>query len=100
MTAIAEAAGVSHETVYAAFGPKAAVLRHLLETALSGEDEPIAPLERDYARAVLSERDAGRVVQRSTPARCASPKSGSPRCSTCSGTPRRPTPSSGRSWTS
>jgi AcrR family transcriptional regulator len=57
MAAIARAAGVSHETVYAAFGPKAALFRHLVETALSGTDEPVAPLERDYARQVLAETD-------------------------------------------
>jgi AcrR family transcriptional regulator len=62
MAAIAEAAGVSHETVYASLGPKPAVFRHLVETALSGADEPVHPLERDYARRVLAERDATRVI--------------------------------------
>ena len=41
IAAIAAAAGVSHQTVYATLGPKPAVLRHLIETALSGVDEPI-----------------------------------------------------------
>ncbi|HEY2650380.1 MAG TPA: TetR family transcriptional regulator [Solirubrobacteraceae bacterium] len=41
IAAIAAAAGVSHETVYASFGPEPAVFRHLIETALSGADEPI-----------------------------------------------------------
>jgi AcrR family transcriptional regulator len=62
MAAIAAAAGVSHETVYATLGPKAAVFRHLIETALSGTDEPIPPPERDYARQVMSERDPGRLI--------------------------------------
>jgi len=62
MAAIASAAGVSHETVYATLGPKPAVVRHLFETALSGADEPIAPLERDYARQVLSEQDPHRLI--------------------------------------
>ena len=62
MAAIAEAAGVSHETIYATLGRKPAVFRHLIETALSGTDEPVAPLERDYARAVLAERDAERLI--------------------------------------
>jgi AcrR family transcriptional regulator len=62
MAAIAEAAGVSHETVYAALGPKPAVFRHVFETALSGSDEPIAPLEREYAREVMSEQDPGRLI--------------------------------------
>ncbi len=63
MAAIASAAGVSHETVYATLGPKPAVVRHLFETALSGADEPIAPLERDYARQVLSEHDPCRLIE-------------------------------------
>jgi AcrR family transcriptional regulator len=62
MAAIAEAAGVSHETVYATLGPKPAVFRHLIETALSGTDEPVAPLEREYARQVLSEPDPSRLI--------------------------------------
>jgi AcrR family transcriptional regulator len=62
VAAIAAAAGVSHETVYATLGPKPAVFRHLIETALSGADEPIPPLERDYARQILSEQDPSRVI--------------------------------------
>jgi AcrR family transcriptional regulator len=62
MAAIAEEAGVSHETVYASIGPKPVVFRHLVETALSGTDEPIPPLERDYARQVMAERDPSRLV--------------------------------------
>jgi AcrR family transcriptional regulator len=62
MTAIADAAGVSHETVYATLGPKPAVFRHLIETALSASDEPIPPLERDYARRVLNEQDPRRLI--------------------------------------
>lgn len=62
MAAIANAAGVSHETVYASLGPKPAVFRHLVETALSGADEPVPPLERDYAREILGERDAIRII--------------------------------------
>jgi AcrR family transcriptional regulator len=62
MAAIASAAGVSHETVYATLGPKPSVFRHLIETALSGADDPIPPLERDYARQVLSEQDPSRLI--------------------------------------
>ena len=63
MAAIAKAAGVSHETVYASMGPKPAVFRHLVETALSGTDEPIPPLERDYARRVMAEQSPGRLLE-------------------------------------
>src|SRR5262249_53569296 len=47
MAAIAEAAGVSHETVYATFGPKPALFRHLVEIALAGMEEPVPALERE-----------------------------------------------------
>jgi AcrR family transcriptional regulator len=63
MAAIAAEAGVSHETVYASIGPKPAVFRHLVETALSGTDEPIPPLERDYARQVMAERVPSRLIE-------------------------------------
>jgi AcrR family transcriptional regulator len=62
MSAIAKAAGVSHETVYATVGPKPVLFRHLIETALSGTDKPVAPLEREYARAVLAELDPNRLI--------------------------------------
>ena len=63
MAAIAKAAGVSHETVYASLGPKPVVFRHLIETALSGTDEPIPPLEREYARKVMAEQSPGRLIE-------------------------------------
>lgn len=64
MAAIAKAAAVSHETVYASLGPKPAVFRHVVEAALSvGADEPVPPLERECAREMLAERDAARIVE-------------------------------------
>jgi AcrR family transcriptional regulator len=62
IAAIAEAAGVSHETVYATFGPKPALFRHLVEIALSGEDEPVPALERDIVRQVRVEPDPRRII--------------------------------------
>jgi len=62
IAAIAAAAGVSHETVYATFGPKAALFRHLVETALSGTDEPVPALERDIVRQVRAEPDPARIL--------------------------------------
>lgn len=62
MAAIAEAAGVSHETVYATFGPKPALFRHLVEIALSGADEPIPALERDVVRQARAEPDPRRII--------------------------------------
>jgi AcrR family transcriptional regulator len=62
MAAIAEAAGVSHETVYATFGPKPALFRHLVELALSGTEEPVPALEREIVAQVRAERDSARII--------------------------------------
>lgn len=63
MAAIAAAAGVSHATVYAAFGPKPALFRHLVEIALSGTAEPVPALERDIVRQVRAEPDPRRILE-------------------------------------
>jgi AcrR family transcriptional regulator len=62
IAAIAEAAGVSHETVYATFGPKPTLFRHLVEIALSGAAEPIPALEREIVRQVWAEPDPRRII--------------------------------------
>jgi AcrR family transcriptional regulator len=63
MAAIAAAAGVSHETVYAAFGPKPALSRYLIEIALSGTDVPVPALERESTRAMQAEPDPSRRLE-------------------------------------
>ena len=63
MAGIARAAGVSHETVYAMFGPKPALFRHLIETALSGADEPIPALEREAVRQARAEPSPTRTIE-------------------------------------
>jgi AcrR family transcriptional regulator len=58
---IAERAHVSVDTVYATVGRKPALLRELVETAISGTDHAIPAIERDYVkamRAAPSARDA------------------------------------------
>lgn len=62
MAAIAEAAGVALDTVYAAVGSKPVLFRLLIERAISGEAEPVPAEERDYVRAMLAEPDAGRKL--------------------------------------
>jgi len=62
MAAIAASAGVSHETVYAMFGPKPALLRYLVEIAISGTDEPVPALERESTRAMQAEPDPERMM--------------------------------------
>jgi AcrR family transcriptional regulator len=57
MTAIADAAGVSVETLYLSVGPKAAIVRDLVETALSGTAEPVPAPERDWVHEFTAEPD-------------------------------------------
>ena len=63
MAAIADAAGVALDTVYASVGPKPALFRLLIETAISGTDEPVPALERDEVRIVRAERDPNRKLE-------------------------------------
>lgn len=54
MAAIAEAAGVAPQTVYAAFGTKATLLGEAVGVAMAGDDEPVAIFDRPEAQAVLA----------------------------------------------
>jgi len=56
---IAAAARVAVDTVYASVGTKPVLMRLLVETAISGEDQPIPAEERDYVRRI---RAAGTAV--------------------------------------
>jgi AcrR family transcriptional regulator len=62
MVEIAEEAGVSLETVYASVGTKPALMRHLVEIALSGSDEPVPALERASTREIREEPDPPRKL--------------------------------------
>jgi AcrR family transcriptional regulator len=55
MPAIAQAAGIALDTVYASVGKKPALFALLIETALSGTDIAIPGEERDYVRAIRAE---------------------------------------------
>ena len=57
MAEVAQEAGVSLETVYASVGTKPALMRHLVEIALSGTGEPVPALERDSTHAIQAEPD-------------------------------------------
>ena len=48
--AIAERAGVAVQTVYAVFGTKRELLRQLIESTITGDDEPLPITERAEAR--------------------------------------------------
>jgi AcrR family transcriptional regulator len=55
MAAIAAEAGVTTETVYTVVGTKPELFRLLTETAISGTDEPVPVLQRDYIAALRAE---------------------------------------------
>jgi AcrR family transcriptional regulator len=61
---IARRAGVSAETVYKAFGSKAALTKQVYDVALAGDDEPVPMRERPEIQAILTEPDSARKVAR------------------------------------
>lgn len=62
--ALAGAAGVSPDTVYAAFGSKREVLKQLVDRAVAGDDEATPVLEQAGPRSVLAESDPRRLLAR------------------------------------
>jgi AcrR family transcriptional regulator len=54
--AVAEAAGVSQETVYKRFGSKARLLKDVYDVAMAGDDEPIPVGDRAEAMALREAR--------------------------------------------
>ena len=57
---IAEAADVAVQTVYAVFGNKRELLRQLIESAITGDDDPAPITERTEVQAVAAEPDPRR----------------------------------------
>jgi AcrR family transcriptional regulator len=55
MAEIALEAGVSLETVYTSVGTKPALIRHLVEIALSGTEEPVPAMERESTQQIREE---------------------------------------------
>lgn len=62
--ALADRAGVAVQTVYAVFGNKRELLRQLIESTITGDDEPVPITERAEAKAVAAEPDARRRAER------------------------------------
>ncbi len=60
---IAAEAGVAVDTVYAAVGAKSVIFRLLLETAISGQDEPVPAEERDYVRRMKAQPRARAKIE-------------------------------------
>jgi AcrR family transcriptional regulator len=59
---VAARAGVARPTVFAAFGSKAALLKQVLDEALSGDDEPVPVRDRPWFRPVWDAPDAAGVL--------------------------------------
>jgi AcrR family transcriptional regulator len=62
MAAVAARAGVSPQTVYKAFGTKAALVKRVYDVTLAGDDEPVPLAERDDVRAAYEGRDPRAVL--------------------------------------
>ncbi|MGH8929048.1 MAG: TetR/AcrR family transcriptional regulator [Egibacteraceae bacterium] len=62
VTAIARAAGVSVETIYKAFGTKAALVKEVYDVTLVGDDEPVPLTGRPEFQALMAERDPRRKL--------------------------------------
>ncbi|MFN8082714.1 MAG: helix-turn-helix domain-containing protein [Dermatophilaceae bacterium] len=62
--AIAERAGVSRRTVFAAVGGKADLLKLAWDWTLVGDDEPVDMEHRPAVQAMLAETDPSRLVER------------------------------------
>jgi AcrR family transcriptional regulator len=62
MPEIAQAAGVSVQTVYKAFSNKATLLKAVFDESVAGDDEPVPMAERDVIGAIQAERDASRKI--------------------------------------
>jgi AcrR family transcriptional regulator len=54
IAAIAQQAGVAVDTIYATIGRKPALMRQLVESAISGTDHPLPAEERDYVQRTIA----------------------------------------------
>ena len=61
--AIAQAAGVAPETVYATFSNKRNILSHLMDISIGGDDQPIRLIDRPEPQAVLQDTDPHRQIR-------------------------------------
>jgi AcrR family transcriptional regulator len=63
MDDVAQAAGVSRQTVFTAFGTKANLLKEAFDVRLAGDDEPLALAERPEAQRILDETDPAALLR-------------------------------------
>ena len=59
---VAEAAGVAVDTIYATIGRKPALLREVVEAAISGAGRPVDPLERGYVQRIRTRTRAAEML--------------------------------------
>jgi AcrR family transcriptional regulator len=60
--AIAAAAAVAPDTIYATFGNKRELLHYLLNVTLGGDEAPVSVIDRQEAQAGLNETDVRRLI--------------------------------------
>lgn len=63
IAAIAERAGVSAESVYKAFGTKAALAKAVFDLVVAGDDEDVPVYQRPEQQAMLAEPDVRRKIE-------------------------------------
>lgn len=61
--AIAKKAGVAAETIYATFGSKRAILAHLVDVSVVGDDQPVPLLERPFVHATEKQPDQRQQIR-------------------------------------
>ena len=66
MATVAERAGVSVETIYKKFRSKGGLARVVLDTAIAGDDEPIAMPNRPAAKSIADAPNASEMLRRYT----------------------------------
>jgi AcrR family transcriptional regulator len=64
ITAVAERAGVSAESIYKGFGTKAALAKAVFDFVIAGDDEPLPVWRRSEADAIRAEPDVRRKILR------------------------------------
>ena len=60
---VAEQAGVAVQTVYFHFGNKRTLLKHVMDVAAVGDDEPVPLLERPWLEQIRQEAEPRRIIQ-------------------------------------
>lgn len=60
---VAEQAGVAVQTVYFHFGNKRTLLKHVMDVAAVGDDQPVPLMERPWVEQIQQEADPRRIIE-------------------------------------